>query len=156
LFGGLQKLLQILVGGNTLTLFTMMKKIFIHDCDKTRAVYWFYLCLCHEFVAKGEIMSKIILEIYDKENDTWSRIENGNWKNEKQLDEHILNLKKQYENSFYFKCTKNQTNIPENYKYTMFDYYERYPSVEKRNQAVGKYYERCGVSNTHFPLQKSL
>ena len=39
-------------------------------------------------------MSKIILEIYDKENDTWSRIENGNWKNEKQLDEHILNLKK--------------------------------------------------------------
>ena len=63
-------------------------------------------------------MFKTILEIYNRTDNTWSRIENGNWKSEKELDKHIKKLKKQDDISFYFKCKKNETNIPEKYKIT--------------------------------------
>jgi hypothetical protein len=81
-------------------------------------------------------MFKTILEIYNKENDTWSRIEHGAWENERELDKHIQVLKRQCGHTcFYFKCFRNQTNIPENYKFMIHDFYERYSTVEKRNEA---------------------
>jgi hypothetical protein len=85
--------------------------------------------------------SKTILEIYSPEKDTWSRIEHGNWKSEEELNEHI---KKLSTNNIYFKCSKKETNIPEQYKYTMFNFHDRYPSAQKRNAAVKEFYERIG------------
>lgn len=79
-------------------------------------------------------MFKKVLEIYDPARDTWSRIERGNWKSERQLDKHIHELKKQAPDSFYFKCRGKQTNISGQYRYAIFD--TLYKSIEKRDEAA--------------------
>lgn len=94
---------------------------------------------------------KLVLEYYDKKTDVWGRIEDGNWKNLKELKLHIEILKKQSNNEeFYFITDKNHSNIPEEYKFRIHGFYERYNSYEKRNEALNRinqyipnYYDLC-------------
>lgn len=78
-----------------------------------------------------------LLEIYDKTYDSWSRISFSPHKNLKELKLHIEILKKQGNDEFfYFIVNKNETNITEDYKFGIVGFYERYNSVENRNNAI--------------------
>ena len=79
-------------------------------------------------------MKRLILEIYDVINDSWSRIEEGNWKNRKELELHIERIRN--ENINLFVTTKKESNIPPEYKYTIENFHQRYKSCEERNLAA--------------------
>jgi hypothetical protein len=97
------------------------------------------------------IRGKTILEIRDDFRDTWTRIEHGDWRNEKELNEHIKNRPGRYE-TYYKLYSWEKSNIPENYKYQMFDFHERYPSAEARNQKVKEWYDRFGWPAFDAPI----
>jgi len=61
-------------------------------------------------------------------------------------------LKRQFPKNIFFKCRKGKTNIPEQYKYGMFDFYERYPSAEARNKAVKRFYDVAGYPESSCPI----